>query len=199
MSEVNDPVERVIEELKKLPGIGRKSAQRIAFHLIRSSAEDGRALADAIGELKEKLVLCSRCNNIGGGDPCRICADPNRSRRQICVVEEPFNVLSIEKSGDYRGTYHVLHGAISPLNGIGPEDLKLANLFDRLREDQVEEVIVATNPTMEGDATALYISKLVKPLEVRVSRIAFGIPVGGDLEYADEVTISRALAGRQSL
>ncbi len=199
MSQTADPVEHVIEELKKLPGIGRKSAQRIAFHLIRRPAEEGHALAAAIADLKDKLVLCSRCNNIGGGDPCRICADAGRNRRQICVVEEPFNVLSIEKSGDYRGTYHVLHGTISPIDGIGPEDLKLANLFERLREDEVEEVIVATNPTIEGEATALYLSKLIKPLEVKVSRIAFGIPVGSDLEYADEVTIARALSGRQNL
>ncbi len=199
MSEEVDPVERVIEELKRLPGIGRKSAQRIAFHLIRSPAEECRELAAAIVDVKEHLVLCSRCNNIGGGDPCRICSDPGRSKRQICVVEEPFNVLSIEKTGEFRGTYHVLHGAISPINGIGPEDLKLANLFDRIREDQVEEVIVATNPTHEGEATALYLSKLIKPLEVQVSRIAFGIPFGSELEYADEVTLSRALSGRRSL
>ncbi len=194
-----DPVEQVIAELKKLPGIGRKSAQRIAFHLIRRSKQDSQALAQAILDLQERLILCSACNNIGGGDPCRICADATRNRAQICVVQEPFNVLSVERSGEYRGVYHVLHGAISPIDGIGPDDLKIKNLFDRLRSGEVQEVIIATNPTIEGEATALYLSKLIKPLEIRVSRIAFGIPVGSDLEYADEVTISQALSGRRNL
>ncbi len=199
MSDTIDPVQQVIDALKKLPGIGRKSAQRIAFHLIRGPEEQCRDLAAAIVDLKERLVFCSRCNNIGGGDPCNVCRDPGRNRKQICVVEEPFNVLSIEKTGEFRGTYHVLHGTISPINGIGPEDLKLANLFERLEQDGVEEVIVATNPTIEGEATALYLSKLIKPLEIQVSRIAFGVPVGSELEYADEVTLSRALSGRRDL
>ncbi len=199
MSDTIDPVQQVIDALKKLPGIGRKSAQRIAFHLIRGPEEQCRDLAAAIVDLKERLVFCSRCNNIGGGDPCNVCRDPGRNRKQICVVEEPFNVLSIEKTGEFRGTYHVLHGTISPINGIGPEDLKLANLFERLEGDGVEEVIVATNPTIEGEATALYLSKLIEPLEVEVSRIAFGVPVGSELEYADEVTLSRALSGRRNL
>ncbi len=199
MSDTIDPVQQVIDALKKLPGIGRKSAQRIAFHLIRGPEEQCRDLAAAIVDLKERLVFCSRCNNIGGGDPCNVCRDPGRNRKQICVVEEPFNVLSIEKTGEFRGTYHVLHGTISPINGIGPEDLKLANLLERLEPDGVEEVIVATNPTIEGEATALYLSKLIKPLEIQVSRIAFGVPVGSELEYADEVTLSRALSGRRDL
>lgn len=198
MSESIDPVQDVIDELKRLPGIGPKSAQRIAFHLIRKSDEECARLADAIGQLKARLVFCSVCNNIAGTDPCAICSDSKRNRREICVVQEPFNVISIEKTGGYHGLYHVLHGAISPIDGIGPDDLKMRNLFERLREE-VDEVIVATNPTIEGEATALYLAKLIKPLGVRVSRIAFGIPVGSDLEYADEVTISRSLSARQIL
>ena len=194
-----DPVDQLITELKRLPGIGAKSAQRIAFHLIRRPEEECQRLARAVGELKARLVLCSRCNNISASDPCRICSDATRDGREICIVEEPFNVISIEKSGQYRGRYHVLHGALSPINGIGPEDLKIKNLFDRLRGGEVEEVIVATNPTIEGEATALYLSRLIKPLEIKVSRIAFGIPIGSDLEYADEVTISRAISARQAL
>lgn len=199
MAKVADPILRLVEELKKLPGIGPKSAQRLVFHLIRGGDEDCRRLAQAISELKENLALCSVCNNVTDVDPCRICSDVGRDARLVCVVEEPFNVLSIEKGGDYRGLYHILHGALSPINGIGPEELKLKNLFGRLREGKVEEVIVATNPTIEGEATALYLCKLIKPLEIRVSRIALGIPVGGDLEYVDEVTISRAISGRQAL
>ncbi len=198
MSE-SDPVQELIDELKRLPGIGQKSAQRIAFHLIRRSEEECRQLAEAIFELKTRLIFCSLCNNIAGSDPCPICSDATRNTREICVVEEPFNVLSIEKTAEYRGLYHVLHGAISPINGVGPEDLSLKNLFPRLKDGDVEEIIMATNPTIEGEATALYISKLVKPLGVRVTRIAFGIPVGSDLEYADEVTISRSIAARQTL
>lgn len=194
-----DPVERLVGELKRLPGIGAKSAQRIAFHLIRRDEEECQKLASAISELKSSLLLCSLCNNIAGSDPCRICSDATRDSREICVVEEPFNVLSIEKSGQYRGLYHVLHGAISPINGIGPEDLKIKNLFTRLRAGTVQEIILATNPTIEGEATALYLSRLIKPLEITVSRIAFGIPVGSDLEYADEVTISRSISARQAL
>ena len=199
MAESTDPLQSVIDEFKKLPGIGAKSAQRIAFHLIRRSTQECDALAQSVTELKARLILCSRCNDISGGDPCRICSDATRDHSQICVVEEPFNVHTIEKGGHYRGTYHVLHGAISPLNGIGPEDLKIKNLFDRLRDDIAAEVILATNPTIDGEATAHYLTNLIKPLEIRVSRIAFGIPVGSDLEYADEVTLSRAISGRTTL
>lgn len=199
MNQTSDPVQDLIEELKKLPGIGVKSAQRLVFHLIRRPEEECRKLANAIAQLKSSLILCSLCNNIAGSDPCPYCADPRREQGLICVVEEPFNVLSIERSGGYRGRYHVLHGAISPLNGIGPEDLKIGSLLARLREGGVEEVIVATNPTIEGEATALYLSRLIKPLGVKISRIALGVPVGSELEYTDEVTLSRALAGRQAL
>ena len=194
-----DPLQRLIDEFKKLPGIGPKSAQRLVFHLVRRSADECRQLADAIAELKTSLILCSACDNITDVDPCRICSNSSRDHRLVCVVEEPFNVLSIEKTGAYRGRYHVLHGVISPIDGIGPEDLKIKNLFERLKEGQVEEVIVATNPTTEGEATALYLAKLIKPLEIKITRIASGIPVGSDLEYTDSVTISRALEGRQDL
>lgn len=193
------PIGQLIEELRKLPGIGPKSAQRIVFHLIRRPDEECRKLAESVAQLKAKLILCSLCNDIADADPCRICSGPHRDHRIICVVEEPFNVLSIEKTGEYKGLYHVLHGALSPINGVGPEQLKLKNLFDRLRDGKVEEVIIATNPTIEGEATALYLSRLIKPLNVKVSRIALGIPVGSDLEYTDEVTISRAISGRQVL
>ncbi len=197
MADSIDPIQKLIAELRKLPGVGPKSAQRMVFHMIRASSDDCQQLADAILELKANLILCSTCNNISDVDPCRFCTDQRRDPKVICVVEEPFNILSIEKTGDYKGLYHVLHGAISPINGIGPDDLKLKNLLTRLGDGRVEEVIVATNPTIEGEATALYISKLIKPLNIRVSRIASGIPVGSDLEYADEVTISRALSGRR--
>ncbi len=199
MKENVDPVELLIGELKKLPGIGAKSAQRIAFHLIRRPPEASLALAEAIRELRGRLVFCSQCNNTAGADPCRICSDPGRARKEICVVQEPFNVLSIEKTGHYRGLFHVLHGEISPINGVGPEDLRIKSLLERLRDGTVEEVILATNPTIEGEATALYLSKLIKPLGLRVSRIASGVPVGSDLEYADEVTLSRALSARQEM
>ena len=199
MTDSQDPIQQLIAELRKLPGIGPKSAQRMAFHLIKAKQEDCQRLADAIIELKNNLILCSVCNNISNVDPCRFCADTRRDHRLVCVVEEPFNILSIEKTGDYKGLYHVLHGAISPINGVGPADLKLPNLLERLRDGKVEEVIVATNPTIEGEATALYLAKLIKPLSVRVSRIASGIPVGSDIEYSDEVTISRAMSGRREL
>lgn len=194
-----DPIQTLIEELKKLPGIGAKSAQRLAFHLVRQPESECRKLAEAILSLKAALRLCSLCNNLTDVDPCRYCSDPRRDEGLICVVEEPFNILSIEKSGEYRGQYHVLHGVISPMTGTGPEDLKIENLLERIRQGKVEEVIVATNPTMEGEATALYLSKLIKPLGIRITRIALGIPVGSDIEYADSVTLSRALAGRQAL
>ena len=198
MTNQENPIERLIKEFKKLPGIGPKSAQRLVFHLIRGSSQDCESLAEAVAQLKALLMLCSVCNDITDVDPCRICTDSRRDSNLICVVEEPFNVLSIEKTGAYQGYYHVLHGVISPLNGIGPEDLKLKNLFERLRND-VKEVIVATNPTSEGEATALYLSKLITPLNIRITRIAAGIPVGSDLEYTDSVTLTRALSGRQSI
>ena len=194
-----NPIERLIREFKKLPGIGPKSAQRLVFYLIRGSSQDCESLAEAVAQLKTSLLLCSVCNDITDVDPCRICTDSRRDSKLICVVEEPFNVLSIEKTGAYHGHYHVLHGVISPINGIGPDDLKLKNLFSRLKDDGVEEVIVATNPTSEGEATALYLSKLITPLDIRITRIAAGIPVGSDLEYTDAVTLSRALSGRQSI
>ncbi len=199
MTDPENPIERLIKEFKKLPGIGPKSAQRLVFHLIRGSSQDCESLAEAVAQLKAALMLCSICNNITDVDTCRICTDSRRDSKLICVVEEPFNVLSIEKTGAYRGHYHVLHGVISPINGIGPEDLKLKNLFDRLRDNAVQEVIVATNPTSEGEATALYLSKLITPLDIRITRIASGIPVGSDLEYTDVVTLTRALSGRQSI
>ena len=199
MENPRDPLTQLIGQLKKLPGIGAKSAQRIAFHLVRQSTAECGELADAITDMKETLILCSNCNDISGVDPCRICTDQGRDSSRICVVEEPFNVHSIEKGAHYRGTYHVLHGAISPLNGIGPDSLKIESLFQRLRAGGVEEVILATNPTSDGEATAHYLSRLIKPMEITVSRIAFGIPVGSDIEYADEVTLSRAISGRQPL
>lgn len=199
MTDQENPIERLIKEFKKLPGIGPKSAQRLVFHLIRGSSQDCESLAEAVAQLKAALMLCSICNNITDVDVCRICTDSRRDSKLICVVEEPFNVLSIEKTGAYRGHYHVLHGVISPINGIGPEDLKLKNLFDRLRDNAVQEVIVATNPTSEGEATALYLSKLITPLDIRITRIASGIPVGSDLEYTDVVTLTRAFSGRQSI
>jgi len=191
-----DPIQTLVEEFRKLPGIGPKSAQRIVFHLLKRPEDTSRALAEAIINLKARLCLCSICNNISDVDPCRYCRNEERDRSVICVVEEPFNILSIEKSGSYRGQYHVLHGAISPINGIGPEELKVKNLLTRLADEQVKEVILATNPTAEGESTAVYLSRLIKPLGVKVSRIGLGIPMGSDIEYADSMTISRALSGR---
>ena len=199
MTNQDNPVQRLIEEFKKLPGIGPRSAQRLVFHLIRRPDDDCEKLAEAVSQLKGSLMLCSVCNNITEVDPCRICSNPNRDSSRICVVEEPSNILSIEKTGVYKGHYHVLHGTVSPIDGIGPDDLKLENLLDRLKGDKVEEVIVATNPTSEGEATALYLSKLIKPLNIKVSRIASGVPVGADLENIDAVTLSRSLAGRQPM
>lgn len=199
METQQDPVQQLIEEFKRLPGIGAKSAQRLAFHLIRQSREHCERLASAIQELKTRLIVCSVCNHVGGADPCRYCSDSSRDGRTICVVEEPSNILSIEAGGQYRGRYHVLHGAISPLNGIGPDDIQIKNLLARLHDGGTDEIIVATNATTDGEATALYLSKVIKPLGIRVTRIAQGIPVGSDLEYADQVTISRAMAGRHQI
>lgn len=190
---------RLIEELKKLPGIGAKNAQRLAFHILRSSADDARALADAVRELKEKLRLCSICNNITDVDPCVYCASPTRNQRLVCVVEEPTNISSVEKTRSYNGVYHVLHGTLSPLHGVGPEDLRIGNLLLRVQASEVDEVILATNPTVEGEATAVYLADLLRSAQVKITRIATGVPAGSDIEYADEVTMARAMEGRHEV
>jgi recombination protein RecR len=191
---------RLIAELKKLPGIGAKSAQRLAFHILRSSAEDAEALADSVREIKEKLRLCSVCNNITDVDPCVYCSSPTRNLRMVCVVEEPTNVNAIEKTRHYNGVYHVLHGAISPLHGVGPEHLRINNLLKRIDQGDVDEIIIATNPTVEGEATAFYLSQQVKKHGgIKVTRIATGIPAGSDIEYADEVTMMKSIEGRREL
>ena len=192
-------MERLIEQLRKLPGVGTKSAQRFAFHVLRSSESDAAALADAILTLKKHLRLCSICNNITDTDPCLFCTGATRNKAIICVVEEATNIQAVEKTRQFSGMYHVLGGALSPLQGIGPDQLKIKSLIERLKGGAVEEIIVATNPTAEGEATAVYLSKLIKPLGVHVTRIAMGIPVGSDLEYADEVTMSKAMEGRRDL
>ena len=192
------PLERLIEAFRKLPGIGAKSAQRLAFHVLRSSRDDAQALASALLEVKDTIRLCSVCFNITDADPCLICEDADRDRSQVCVVEDPHNLISIERSG-FRGLYHVLHGSIAPLRGVGPDDLKIAPLVARLRDGSVKEVILATNPNLEGEATAVYLSRLLKPLGVRATRIALGLPVGSELEYADEVTVGKALEGRREI
>lgn len=193
-----DPVTRLIRALTKLPGIGEKTASRLAFHILGSSEEYCRELAQAILDVKEKIRLCSVCLNITDQDPCRICADPNRSDEIVCVVEEPNDLYAIEKTGAFRGKYHVLHGVISPLDGIGPDEIRAEELFQRLRSGTIQEVILATNPVVEGDATALYLSERIRPLGVKVTRIARGIPVGGDLEYTDSQTLTNALKGRHT-
>ncbi len=199
MAEFAEPLARLIQECKRLPGIGQKSAQRIAFHLLRVSREDAQNLAQAILDIKDKLGICAQCNNISDGELCLYCRDPHREHSQICVVEEPHNILPIETTHTFRGLYHVLHGAISPLRGMGPEQLKIKGLVDRLHQTTIDEVILATNPTVEGEATAVYLSKLLKPLGPRVTRIAMGIPVGSDIEFADEVTMSRSLENRREM
>jgi len=199
MSDYAAPIEKLIDEFRKLPGIGSKTAQRLAYSILRKSKEEAERLSRAIMEVKETIRYCSRCNNFSDRDPCGFCSNPNRSQETICVVEEPNDILSIEKTREYHGQYHVLHGALSPINGVGPEDLKLKNLLERLREGNVHEIILATNPNVEGEATAIYIAKLLKPIGVKVSRIALGVPVGSDLEYADEVTMSKALEHRHEL
>lgn len=192
-------IARLIDELKHLPGIGQKTAQRLAFHLLRADREEALALADAIREAKEKIRECSVCNNITDQDPCIFCASSSRDRKLICVVEDATNIQAVEKTRQFSGLYHVLGGALSPLQGIGPDQLKIKSLIERLKGGTVEEIIIATNPTAEGEATAVYLSKLIKPLGVRVTRIAMGIPVGSDLEYADEVTMVKAMEGRRDL
>ena len=200
MSQFAEPMARLIGELKKLPGIGAKSAQRLAFHILRSSAEDAEALADSVREIKEKLRLCAVCNNITDVDPCVYCSSPTRNLRMVCVVEEPTNVNAIEKTRHYNGVYHVLHGAISPLHGVGPEHLRINNLLKRIDQGDVDEIIIATNPTVEGEATAFYLSQQVKKHGgIKVTRIATGIPAGSDIEYADEVTMMKSIEGRREL
>ena len=190
---------RLIDELKKLPGVGSKSAQRLAFHILRSSEDDADALAGAIHDVKASLRLCSTCNNITDVDPCVYCSSATRNQRLICVVEEPTNIASIEKTRHYNGVYHVLHGAISPIHGVGPEQLRISNLMKRVEDGQADEVILATNPTVEGEATATYLSGQLRRAGLRVTRIATGIPAGSDIEYADEVTMSKAMEGRREL
>jgi recombination protein RecR len=199
MSKFAEPMARLIDEMKKLPGIGSKTAQRLAFHILRSSDEDAEALAAAVRDVKASLRLCSICNNITDVDPCVYCSSATRNQRLVCVVEEPTNIASIEKTKHFNGTYHVLHGSISPLHGIGPEQLRISNLLRRVEGGQVDEVILATNPTVEGEATAVYLSQHLRRPGLRVTRIAMGIPVGSDIEYADEITMLKAMEGRRDL
>ncbi|MEZ5403488.1 MAG: recombination mediator RecR [Bryobacteraceae bacterium] len=199
MADFAEPLARLITEFKRLPGIGQKSAQRLAFHVLRAQRDDAQRFAQAILDVKDTLGLCTICNNISEGEFCPYCKDPNRETNVICVVEEAVNILPIETTRTYPGLYHVLHGAISPLRGIGPERLRIKGLLERIAGGGVEEIILATNPNVEGEATAVYLSRLIKPLGVRVSRIAMGIPVGSDLEYADEVTMSKSLENRREM
>ena len=199
MSTTPPALDRLIEALRRLPGIGPKTAQRLAFHLLKQPVAQVRDLADALVDVKARVLHCSRCFNVTDADPCRICADPRRDGALLCVVEEPNDLMAMERTGEYRGRYHVLLGALSPLDGIGPDELKVRELLTRLETDPVSEVILATNPNVEGDATAIYLAKLLRPLDLRVTRIARGLPVGGDLEYADEVTLTRALEGRREM
>jgi recombination protein RecR len=199
MPDFAEPIERLIDQLKHLPGIGPKTAQRLAFFILRSDPETALALADAIRNAKLTMRLCSVCNNVTDNDPCLYCTSPTRNRKTICVVEEPHNILAIEKTRQYDGLYHVLGGALAPLRGIGPDQLHLKSLIERLKDGSVGEIIIATNPTAEGEATAMYLSKLIKPLGPRVTRIGVGIPVGSDLEYADEITMMKAMEGRRDL
>ncbi len=204
MLEYSEPVAKLIDEFKRLPGIGQKSAQRLAFHILRRPEKDVESFANALKEVKQKIVFCNICNNLTDVNPCVFCASPTRERAEICIVEEPYNLVTIEKTRSYEGLYHILHGCLSPIKGIGPDELMLANLLPRLMPEnndgvEVTEVIVATNPTTEGEATANYIARLLKPLGVRVTRIAMGMPVGSDLEFVDEVTMDKALANRHEI
>ena len=194
-----EPVARLIDALQRLPGIGPRSAQRLTFFLLKRPIDEVRELSDALVGLKLSIVNCSRCFNVTQDDPCRICADPARDGRLLCIVEEPNDLLAMERTGDFRGVYHVLLGALSPLDGIGPQDLKVQELLQRFESESIDEVILATNPNVEGEATAIYLSKLLKPFGARLTRIARGLPVGGDLEYADQVTLSKALEGRKEI
>jgi recombination protein RecR len=199
MAKFAGPMAQLIEELKKLPGVGTKSAQRLAFHILRSSDEDAEGLAAAIRDVKASLHLCSICNNITDVEPCVYCGSATRNQKVICVVEEPTNIASVEKTRAYNGVYHVLHGAISPLHGVGPEHLRIGNLSKRIETGDVDEVIIATNPTVEGEATAHYLTRLLKRSGLKITRIATGIPAGSDIEYADEVTMSKAMEGRREI
>ncbi len=204
MLEYSEPVTKLIDEFKRLPGIGHKSAQRLAFHILRIPQADVERFVAALEEVKLKIVSCTVCNNLTDVEPCRFCASTTRDRSMICVIEEPYNLVAVEKTRSYNGLYHVLHGSLSPIRGLGPEDLRLQNLLPRLRPEnndgvEVREVILATNPNTEGEATASYISRLLKPLGVRVTRIAMGMPVGSDLEYVDEVTMDKALTNRHEI
>ena len=199
MPDFAEPLARLITEFKRLPGIGQKSAQRLAFHVLRAGREDAEHLAQAILDVKDKLGLCRVCNNISDSDLCLYCRDTNRDATVVCVVEEPHSIIGIETTRQFSGRYHVLHGALSPLRGIGPESLKIKGLVERIGEGEIQEVIVATNPTVEGEATAVYLARLLKPLGVKVTRIGMGVPVGSDLEFADEVTIWKAMEGRREM
>lgn len=199
MSRYAEPMARLIEELKKLPGVGSKSAQRFAFHILRSTDEDAEALADAVRGLKASLRLCSICNNVTDVDPCAYCSSPTRNQRLVCVVEEPTNIAAVERTRAYQGVYHVLHGTLSPLHGIGPDQLRTRTLVDRVHRGEIDEVIVATSPTLEGEATADWLAAALRGSNVRITRIATGVPAGSDIEYADEVTMARAMEGRRDL
>lgn len=204
MLDYSEPVARLIDEFKRLPGVGHKSAQRLAFYILRRPRAEVDAFIAALRDVKDKIVFCSVCNNLTDVDPCLYCANPKRDRSMICVVEEPYNLLAVEKTRSYRGLYHILHGSLSPIRGIGPDELMISNIFPRLMPEnndgvEVKEVIIATNPTTEGEATANYIARLLKPLGVRVTRIAMGMPVGSDLEYVDEVTMDKALSNRHEI
>ncbi|HXX90386.1 MAG TPA: recombination mediator RecR [Acidimicrobiales bacterium] len=193
------PLQALVDELGRLPGIGPKSAQRIAFHLLKVAPEDARRLADAIVAVKERITLCPRCFNVAEGDLCEICRDPRREASLLCVVEDPRDIVSVERTQEFRGRYHVLQGALNPIEGVGPDQLRVRELLARLEPEGVSEVILCTNPNLEGEATAMYLAKLLRPLGMRVTRIASGLPVGGDLEYADELTLGRALQGRREV
>src|SRR5437667_7265035 len=199
MAKFAEPMVRLIDELKKLPGVGSKSAQRLAFHILRSSEDDAEALPASVRDVKANLRLCSICNNITDVDPCIYCTSATRNQRVVCVVEEPTNIAAIEKTKHFNGAYHVLHGSLSPLHGVGPEQLRISNLMRRVESGDVDEVIIATNPTVEGEATATYLSQQLKRQGLRVTRIAMGIPVGSDIEYTDEVTMLKAMEGRREM
>lgn len=198
MRVVAEPVSRLVDEFSRLPGIGPKTAQRLTYHLLRMPADQARALADAINQVKERVILCSICFNVTESDPCEVCRSDARDKGLVCVVEEPLDVLALERTASYSGVYHVLHGALSPVDGIGPSELKIDALVKRVREGKTREVILATNPNVEGEATASYIARLLLPLGARITRLARGLPVGGDLEYADDVTLRRAIEGRNT-
>ena len=193
------PIDRLIEALTNLPGIGKKTASRLAFHILRTSLPEAQELARAILDVKEKIHLCSLCFNLTDEDPCRICRDEHRNKEILCVVENPNDLIAIENTGEFNGRYHVLHGTLSPLDGVGPEEIKVKELMERIRREEVTELILATNPTVEGGATSLYLTDLIKPLGVKVTRIAYGIPMGGEIEYADGMTLSKALEGRREV